>query len=207
MAIEGVGLTAKMTAAARALESKRPDRLFDDPLAAALAGDEGVRWMEELSLPNTPVENWTMAPRTRFWDDFVMAAVKPGILQVVMVASGMDTRAFRLPIPANATVFELDEAPVLAEKEAVLDREHATPRCRRVVVPVVLTTDSWPEVLVSQGFDHRSRAVSVAESLAPSAGGLRSRPSWPENGPSPRARASTRGGTRSGTTRSTRRER
>jgi methyltransferase (TIGR00027 family) len=123
--MEGVGKTAEMTAAARALESKRPDRLFDDPLAAALAGDEGVCWMEQMRLPNTSVENWTMGPRTRFWDHFVVAAVDEGILQVVMVAAGMDTRAFRLPIPANAIVFELDEAPVLAEKTEVLDREHA----------------------------------------------------------------------------------
>lgn len=155
-----------MTAAARALESKRPDRLFDDPLAAALAGDEGARWMEELRLPNTPVENWTIGPRTRFWDDFVVAAVEEGILQVVMVASGMDTRAFRLPIPANATVFELDEAPVLAEKQIVLDREHATPPFRRIVVPVDLATLTWPEALISQGFDRALRAVFVVEGLS-----------------------------------------
>jgi methyltransferase (TIGR00027 family) len=166
MRIEGVGMTAKMTAAARALESRRPDRLFDDPLAGVLAGDDGVRWMEELRLPNTPVENWTIGPRTRFWDDFVLAAGEEGVRQFVMVAAGMDTRAFRLPIPPNATVFELDEAPVLAEKLAVLDREHATPRCRRVAVPVDLATDTWPEELSSRGFDRASPAVFVAEGLS-----------------------------------------
>jgi len=96
----------------------------------------------------------------------VVAAAIDGIRQVVMVATGMDTRAFRLPIPANATVFELDEAPVLAEKQTVLDRQHATPRCRRIAVPVDLATDSWPEVLISQGFDRASRAVFVAEGLS-----------------------------------------
>lgn len=162
----GVGITAKMTAAARALESTRSDRLFDDPFAAALAGHEGVRWMEELRLPNTPVENWTMGPRTRFWDDFVVHAVNEGVRQVVMVAAGMDTRAFRLPIPSSATVFELDEEPVPAEKQAVLDYEHATPRCRRIAVPVDLTAESWPEVLISDGFDRESPAAFVAEGLS-----------------------------------------
>jgi len=107
-----------------------------------------------------------MGPRTRFWDDFVVAAVEEGILQVVMVAAGMDTRAFRLPIRANATVVELDEEQVLADKQTVLDREHVVPRCRRIVVPVNLATKGWPEVLISQGFDSASRAVFVAEGLS-----------------------------------------
>jgi len=166
MTIEGVGMTAKMTAAGRARESERPDRLFDDPLAAALAGEEGVRWMEEMRLPSTPVENPTIGPRTRYFDDLVVSSVEAGMLQVVMVAAGMDTRAFRLPITPDAVVFELDEDPVLAEKQAILEHERAAPRCRRVPVPVDLEDDSWPETLTAAGFDPDSPAVFVAEGLS-----------------------------------------
>jgi O-methyltransferase involved in polyketide biosynthesis len=57
MTIGGLEMTAKMTAAGRALESRRPDRLFDDPLAQALAGEDGFRWMEEMRPPGAPAEN------------------------------------------------------------------------------------------------------------------------------------------------------
>jgi hypothetical protein len=112
-------MTAKLAAAGRAVESRRPDRLFDDPLAGALAGDEGLRWLEQWRLPGMPVENPTIGPRTRFFDDLVVAAVADGVRQVVLVAGGMDTRAFRLALPADTVTFELDQPAVLAEKQEV----------------------------------------------------------------------------------------
>jgi O-methyltransferase involved in polyketide biosynthesis len=60
-------MTAKMTAAGRACESERPDRLFNDPLARALAGEEGFQWTEEMRVPSTPaynVENTTTSSET-----------------------------------------------------------------------------------------------------------------------------------------------
>lgn len=165
VSIEGVGMTAKLAAAGRALESERTDRLFDDPLAAVLAGAEGVRWMQELRLPSTPVENPTIGPRTRYFDDLVVAATDAGIRQIVFVAAGMDTRAFRLPLPADAIVFEIDEDPVLAEKQQLLDRQGAEPVCRRVVVPADLAEATWPDLLVASGFDPSEPAVFVAEGL------------------------------------------
>ena len=96
MAISGVGMTAKMAAAGRALESRRPDRLFDDPLAQALAGEDGFRWMQELRPPGSPAENPSIGPRTWFFDQLVTRAADDGFGQVVLLAVGMDTRAFRL---------------------------------------------------------------------------------------------------------------
>jgi methyltransferase (TIGR00027 family) len=107
--------TGTLTAAGRALESRRADRPFEDPLAAALAGEEGFRLMKRWRLPGMPEENPTIAPRTRFYDDLVIDAVADGMGQVVLLAAGMDTRVFRLPLPAEATVFELD-LPELIER-------------------------------------------------------------------------------------------
>jgi O-methyltransferase involved in polyketide biosynthesis len=72
-------MTAKMTAAGRALESRRPDRLFDDPLAQALAGEDGFRWMEEMRPPGTPTENPSIGPRTWFFDELITRAAGDGL--------------------------------------------------------------------------------------------------------------------------------
>jgi methyltransferase (TIGR00027 family) len=166
VAIEALAVTGRLAAAGRALESRRADRLFEDGLAAALAGEEGFRLMEEWRLPGMPVENPTIAPRTRFFDDLVLEAAADGFGQVVLLAAGMDTRAFRLPLSAEATVFELDLPELLAQKQVVLDQEHAEPRCHRVVVPADLADDGWPQALTNEGFDHAAPAVVIAEGLS-----------------------------------------
>jgi hypothetical protein len=104
MSISGAGMTAKMRAAARARESRRPDLLSGDPLAQALAGEDGFRWMAEMRPPGAPAENPSICPRTWFSDDLVArAAVSDGFRQVVLLAADMDTRAFRLPLPAPSS--------------------------------------------------------------------------------------------------------
>ena len=93
MAVNLVGSTAHWTAAVRAKESERPDRLFDDPWAAALAGEAGMAWLE----PRTPDSLAPIVLRTRYFDDFLQRITRQsGIRQVVLLAAGLDTRAFRL---------------------------------------------------------------------------------------------------------------
>ena len=166
MGYEGLGITGKLTAAGRAVESRRADRLFEDPLAEALAGEEGFRLMEQWRLPGMPEENPTIAPRTRFYDDLVIEAVAEGLGQVVLLAAGMDTRAFRLPLPAEVIVFELDQPELLEQKQAILEQQHAEPRCHRIVVPADLAEDDWPHALATAGFDDAAPAVLIAEGLS-----------------------------------------
>jgi methyltransferase (TIGR00027 family) len=163
---EGLPVTARLTAAGRAVENRRADRLFEDPLAEALAGEEGFRLMEQWRLPGAPRENPTIGPRTRFYDDFVIDAVANGLGQVVVIAAGMDTRAFRLALPAEVIVFELDLPELLAQKQAILEREEAEPRCRRVVVAADLADDDWPQALTAGGFDHAARTAFIVEGLS-----------------------------------------
>lgn len=165
VAISGVGMTAKMAAAGRALESRRADRLFDDPLAQALAGEEGFRWMEELRPPGSPAENPSIGPRTWFFDQLVTRAAGDGAGQVVLLAAGMDTRAFRLPLPAQTVVYELDDPAVLADKQAIVDREHAISRCIRRPVAADLAQAEWPAALAAAGYDPAAPAAFVAEGL------------------------------------------
>jgi methyltransferase (TIGR00027 family) len=155
-----------LTAAGRAVESRRADRLFEDPLAEALAGEEGFRLMEQWRLPGASRENPTIGPRTRFYDDLVIEAVANGLRQVVLVAAGMDTRAFRLALLPEVVVFELDLPKVLAEKQTILEQEDAKSRCRRVVVGADLAADDWSQALAASGFDRAARTVFIVEGLS-----------------------------------------
>jgi methyltransferase (TIGR00027 family) len=145
---ELLGATARWTAAVRAKESARQDRLFYDPWAAALAGQEGESWIEGRSEDSVA----PIALRTRFFDDALQRmALQDGIRQVVLMAAGLDTRAFRLSWPAGTRLFELDQAPVLAYKERILGSAGAQPACERQTIEADLTAP-WQERLVQAGF-------------------------------------------------------
>ncbi len=106
-----LGATAAWTAAVRAGESKRTDRLFEDPWAEKLAGEQGMAWLSSRSAESViPI-----VIRTRYFDDFLQRITQEqAIAQVVLLAAGLDTRAFRLPWPSGTTMFELDQPDVLA---------------------------------------------------------------------------------------------
>lgn len=109
--------TARWTAAVRARESAREDPLFDDPWAAALAGPEGMSWVEQRPADSV----LPIALRTRYFDDWLQQVAGGGFVrQVVLMAAGLDTRAFRLAWPVDARCFELDQPEVLRHKEEIL---------------------------------------------------------------------------------------
>jgi methyltransferase (TIGR00027 family) len=157
-----VGATAKMTAAARARESARADRLLEDPWAAALAGDEGFAFLEQDEALRPPTPAYVV--RHRFFDDFLLERASNGVRQVVLVAAGLDTRAFRLAWPAKVRLFELDQPSVLSYKQAVLKDAGASATCERMTVPVDLR-DEWAPRLLEQGYKPAEAAVWIAEGL------------------------------------------
>lgn len=153
--------TARWTAAVRARESARDDRLFDDPLAAALAGPAGFAMADR---HDPPGGNPFLPLRTRWYDDALTAAVTAGTRQVVLLAAGLDTRAYRMDWPETTAVFEVDQPALLEEKQKLLDAEGARPRCRRVPVRADLTGD-WGGALRTAGFDPHAPSVIAAEGL------------------------------------------
>lgn len=153
--------TAGWIAAARARETARPDRLFEDPWAAALAGEAG--WARLRASERVGGENVFLPVRTRFFDDVVVDGTS-WARQLVLLGAGFDTRAYRLDLPATLDVYELDLPAVLAHKQSVLDAAHASPTCRRHVVDVDLR-DDWPDALLAAGFDPRLPTVWLAEGL------------------------------------------
>jgi methyltransferase (TIGR00027 family) len=151
--------TAYWTAAVRGLESARPDRLFDDPWAAALAGSTGAVWIAE----RPPESVIPIVLRTRYFDDYLQRCAKEaGLRQVVVLAAGLDTRAFRLSWPAGTTIYELDRPAVVKHKEQVLAAAGAQARCERRTVSADLT-EPWQARLMEAGFDSAQPSLWLLE--------------------------------------------
>src|SRR5260370_36402302 len=135
--------TACWIAVVRARESERADRLFNDPWAAGLAGEEGPAWWQRTTGGKDENEVG-LAIRTRFFDDFLLEVTREhAVRQVVIAAAGMDTRAFRLTWPPQTHLFELDLSPIFVRKEPLLSTAGAVPTCQRHEVPVDLSDASW----------------------------------------------------------------
>lgn len=158
---QAVAHTGLLVAAMRAQESARPDRLFNDPFAERLAGDDGRALLAEAT-GETGETSPQIAIRTRFWDEALLRAESGGISQVVILAAGMDARAYRLPWRAVTTVYEVDQPGVIAMKEQRLSGEQ--PRCRRATVGIDLA-DDWPKALCSQGFSSSQPTAWLVEGL------------------------------------------
>lgn len=144
-----LGLTARWTAAVRARESARKDRLFNDPWAASLAGEVGMDWIKGRKEENTVI----MVIRTRFFDEFLQCkTLQNPIRQVVLMASGLDTRAFRLGWPVGTILYELDQPEVLEYKVQILQSSGAQPDCTRLAIPADLAKP-WKQNLLQAGFE------------------------------------------------------
>jgi methyltransferase (TIGR00027 family) len=166
--MDPVSLTSRWVAAARARESERLDRLFDDPLAAALAGPEGFALLDHMER----AQPWGglalyVVVRTRFFDDFLLrASWGAGARQVVLLAAGMDARAFRLGWPSGTQLYELDRPEVIDTKNAVASSAGAHPTCERRAIGVDLGCPSWPEALLSADeYEAQEPSVWLAEGL------------------------------------------
>ncbi|MUM29613.1 class I SAM-dependent methyltransferase [Mycolicibacterium sp. CBMA 295] len=162
-----VGATATGVAASRALATKQPDPLINDPFADALVravGLEGEACVEGDLMLDRQRMCEQIAVRTRFFDDFFTSAVRDGIRQAVILASGLDTRGYRLPWPAGTVVFEVDQPAVLEFKTRTLTDLGAEPGAELHTVAVDLR-DDWPAALRANGFDPAAPTAWIAEGL------------------------------------------
>lgn len=168
-----VGSTATMVAAQRALSHR--EGLIDDPYAEPLVRAVGldffVRALDgEISLDdidprfNTRRAAVGMAVRTRHFDGLFTDAAAAGVRQAVILAAGLDARAYRLPWPAGSTVFELDQPQVIAFKTETLARLGAEATADRRTVAIDLR-DDWPKALLAKGFDSTQPTAWIAEGL------------------------------------------
>jgi methyltransferase (TIGR00027 family) len=171
-----VGATATMVAAARAIATTAEaiDDPFAEPLVRAVGVDFLTRWATgELDASDLDVDGsgWglqqmpaAMASRTLYFDAFFADAAAAGIRQAVILASGLDARAYRLDWPAGMTVFEIDQPEVIAFKSTTLAGLGAEPRADLRTVAIDLRED-WPTALKAAGFDTTQPSAWIAEGL------------------------------------------
>jgi methyltransferase (TIGR00027 family) len=169
-----VGATATMVAAQRALASAGPEPLINDPFAAPLVRAVGIDVYTRLVDGKIPVEDGSefdpdrmargMAVRTRFYDQFFVDATHSGIRQAVILAAGLDARAYRLPWPKGTVVYEVDMPEVIEFKTSTLSELGAEPTAELRTVAVDLR-DDWPAALQAAGFDPHAPAAWSAEGL------------------------------------------
>lgn len=169
-----VGATATSVAASRALASHGPDALIHDPYADALVKAVGVDTLIRVANGEANIEDDPMlnrrrmteqiAVRTRYFDNVFTNAARDGIRQAVILASGLDTRAYRMSWPAGSVVFELDQPQVIEFKTRVMADLGVSPTADRRTVAVDLR-DDWPTALREHGFDVDQPTAWIAEGL------------------------------------------
>jgi methyltransferase (TIGR00027 family) len=166
-----VGTTATAAAAARAIATREDRSLINDPFAEPLVRAVGVDLMTRLASGELPPGDLVAQSaidvakvRTKFYDDFFLDAANAGITQAVILASGLDSRAYRLPWPAGTVVYELDQPQVIEFKTRTLAELGAEPTADRRVAAVDLR-DDWPAALRTAGFDPARPTAWSAEGL------------------------------------------
>ncbi|OBB22275.1 SAM-dependent methyltransferase [Mycolicibacterium peregrinum] len=166
---ESVGATALGVAMARAHETTADSPLFTDPYAQMFldaAAERGWRPPTGVMAQRIRTIGNYAASRTKWFDEFFVAAGAAGIRQSVILAAGLDARAWRLPWIHESVVFEIDQPQVLQFKEEVLAARGAVPKARHVAVPVDLRQD-WPKALRDTGFDATQPTAWSVEGLLP----------------------------------------
>ncbi|QUR68957.1 class I SAM-dependent methyltransferase [Mycobacterium spongiae] len=169
-----VGATATMVAAQRALAADPEFSLIDDPFAAPLVRAVGMDVYTRLvdgQITFDPDSEFSplrmaqgMACRTRFYDQFFLDATRGGIGQAVILAAGLDARAYRLAWPAGTVIYEVDMPEVIEFKTSTLRDLGAEPTAERRTVAVDLR-DDWAAALQTAGFDPNAPTAWSAEGL------------------------------------------
>lgn len=174
----GVGATALGVAASRAVETAGPNPLIRDEFAGVFVSSAGPAWArladaEVAWLDGDPHGQRVhrlgcdyQAVRTHYFDEYFRNAANAGIRQLVILAAGLDSRAYRLSWPADTVVYEIDQPKVLAYKRGILQSLDAVPNALRRPVPVDLR-DDWPAALTAAGFDRTQPTAWLAEGLLP----------------------------------------
>ncbi len=170
----GVGATATGCAASRALASRQRQPLIVDPYAEPLVAAVGIESLVRMARDNfdPAIDDATeahalsrrMAARTKFFDDFLIDATTAGCQQVVILASGLDSRAYRLRWPERTTVFDVDQPQVIDFKTTTLAGLGVQPSADLRAVGVDLR-DDWPTAVAQAGHDPNQRTAWIAEGL------------------------------------------
>lgn len=160
--IENISDTARWVAVYRAMESARPDRIFNDPFAERLAGDKGVKIVDNMKSGRQMA--WAMIVRTAIFDSVILDQVRnKGVDQVVNLAAGLDARAWRMDLPRTLKWVDVDLPGILDYKTEMLKNE--TPVCEYEAIRLDLRDEGRRQALFSQLGGRSKRTLVVSEGL------------------------------------------
>ena len=177
-AIENVSDTALWVAMYRAMETDRPDAHFRDPLARKLAGERGAAILA--GLPDGKSAAWAMIVRTSVFDDMILKAVRErGVKVVLNLAAGLDTRPYRLDLPADLEWIEVDYPQMIDYKVARIGAEKPCCKLERVKMDLAdlparreffdkLDASGKPTLVITEGlliYLTEDAVVSLADDL------------------------------------------
>ncbi len=162
MKIENVSDTALWVAVYRAMETARPDALFRDPYAERLAGERGHAIMHGMKSGKRMA--WAMIVRTQVFDEIILERITgAGIDTVLNLAAGLDTRAWRLPLPPSLKWIDVDLPAMTEYKESLMREER--PVCHYEAVKADLTVGAVRDALFSQIASSSQRVLVITEGL------------------------------------------
>jgi methyltransferase (TIGR00027 family) len=159
--IRNISDTARWVAAYRAMETERPDALFRDPYARQLAGEKGAEIAE--AMPFKGKNMWPFTMRTYLMDELIDRAVQQGADMVINLAAGLDTRPYRMNLPASLKWVEIDLPEILAYKEEVLGNEE--PRCALERVRLDLSDENARRAIFQDLGRNSKSALILSEGL------------------------------------------
>ena len=159
--VRNISDTALWVAHYRAVETDRPDAIFRDPFARALAGERGERIAKAQTFADQNA--WSFLARTYLFDQFIVAAVRGGVDLVVNLAAGLDTRPYRMDLPKTLRWVEIDLPGILDYKETIL--KGVPPVCMLERLRLDLSDESARREVFARVADGSSRALVVTEGL------------------------------------------
>jgi methyltransferase (TIGR00027 family) len=162
MPIENVSDTARWVAVYRAMETARPDAIFRDPFAERLAGERGREIVGEMKQGRQMA--WAMIVRTAVLDELILDRIaNGGVDTVINLAAGLDTRAWRLPLPVTLQWFDVDLPAMTAYKTEAMRGEK--PACRYEAIAADLTSDAVRDELLRRLGGVARTALVITEGL------------------------------------------
>jgi methyltransferase (TIGR00027 family) len=159
--VRNISDTALWVAHYRAVETDRPDAIFRDPYARALAGERGERIAKAQTFADQNA--WSFLARTYLFDQFIVGAVRGGVDLVVNLAAGLDTRPYRMDLPKTLRWVEIDLPGILDYKESIL--KGVPPVCMLERLRLDLSDESARREVFARVADGSSRALVVTEGL------------------------------------------
>lgn len=160
--------TAEGMALLRAIEASKPagKRICYDPIARSLI--PAIKFiLGKLTVDSglygrfAPGAMEFIIARERYIDDFLIACLREGLDQVVVLGAGFDTRAYRIPGIEKARVFEVDHPATQAEKLKRLKKVIDPPPGHVGFIPVDFNAQTLAERLPAGGYDEQGKTLFI----------------------------------------------